>query len=110
MHTNKHRLCNLGHFIVQILVTGKTEIYPAAYTAVTTLGILDSGNYNTNHQVFSILTMPFTKETLQFCFALLKWMEIVIANCFLWNCLVSLQATYIRSSIHGLWRTLKVPM
>lgn len=94
MHTKKHRLCNLGHFIVQILIRGKTEIYPAAYTAVTILDLSDSEDYNTNHQVFSILTMPFTTVTLQFCFALLKRMEIVIANCFLWNHLVSLQATY----------------
>jgi len=95
MHTNKHRLHNLGHFIIQILVTGKTEIYPAAYTAVTTLDIPDSEGYKTSHQVFSILTMPFTTVTLQFCFALLERMERVIANCFLWNRLVSLQATYI---------------
>lgn len=95
MHTNKHSLCNLGHFIVQIFVIGKTEIYPAAYTAVTRLDISDSEDYNTNYQVFSILTMPFTTVTLQFCLALLKWMEIFIANCFSWNHLVSLQATYI---------------
>lgn len=54
------------------LTTGKTEIYPAAYTAVTTLDIPDSEGYNTNHQVFSILTMPFTTVTLHLCFALLK--------------------------------------
>lgn len=35
------KVCNLCHFIVQILITGKTEIYPAAYTAVTTLNIPD---------------------------------------------------------------------
>lgn len=82
MHTNKHSLCNLGHFTVQIFVIGKTEIIPAAYTAVTTLDVSDSEDYNANYQVFSFLTLPFTTVTLQFCFALLKWMDIVIANYF----------------------------
>lgn len=81
----KHRLCNLSPPTVQRVRKGKTQIYPAACTAVTTLEVPDSEDYTTNHQVFSILTVPFTAVTLQFCFALLKRMERVMANCCVWN-------------------------
>lgn len=82
MHTKKHVLCNLCYFIYYKYNKRNNWTFPAAYTAVTTP---DMKVKIPNHQLFCLLTMSLKTANLQFCFTLLKWMEIFILSCFLWK-------------------------